>query len=364
MRKGFTLIELLIVIAIIAILAAILFPVFAKAREKARQTSCLNNQRQIVTATMLYVQDHDETLPTASNFWGSINLDKGVLKCPTASRIANGYCFNGGEDGGGFHLSGMALGKITSPADAMLVADGTQNNIPTGYSTGIAGIQMLGNGHSEGDVLALTRHNGGLMIGYVDGHVALTTKSADIDSAFYAGAPNLPAYTATGNVVFIAWDDPNGVYTGWGGAKVTTVPGSMPITGTSCFSINAGTAGMEESYGYDWTSDSVVLKGWYFIPSGTTVNQMGITFTPDAGHDYGAVLGSGSWSGAVVYDGSPHLVSVPYTFVTGQWTQITLTRTQCNYNGVGGNPTHVYRFWPVFSGSGKIYMDGFRFESQ
>jgi len=62
-RKGFTLIELLVVIAIIAILAAILFPVFAKAREKARQTTCTSNFKQAGLAVMQYVQDYDETWP-------------------------------------------------------------------------------------------------------------------------------------------------------------------------------------------------------------------------------------------------------------------------------------------------------------
>ncbi|PIZ44425.1 MAG: hypothetical protein COY42_14050 [Armatimonadetes bacterium CG_4_10_14_0_8_um_filter_66_14] len=56
-RKGCTLIELLVVIAIIAILAAILFPVFAKAREKARQSSCLSNQKQISLGILMYGQD-------------------------------------------------------------------------------------------------------------------------------------------------------------------------------------------------------------------------------------------------------------------------------------------------------------------
>jgi prepilin-type N-terminal cleavage/methylation domain-containing protein/prepilin-type processing-associated H-X9-DG protein len=60
---GFTLIELLVVIAIISILAAILFPVFAQARQKARQTSCLSNLRQINLAALMYAQDYDETLP-------------------------------------------------------------------------------------------------------------------------------------------------------------------------------------------------------------------------------------------------------------------------------------------------------------
>ncbi|GIV07618.1 MAG: hypothetical protein KatS3mg017_0820 [Fimbriimonadales bacterium] len=65
MRRGFTLIELLVVIAIIAILAAILFPVFAQAREKARQTQCMNNLKQMATGTLSYIQDYDEKFPMA-----------------------------------------------------------------------------------------------------------------------------------------------------------------------------------------------------------------------------------------------------------------------------------------------------------
>ncbi len=64
MRRGFTLIELLVVIAIIAILAAILFPVFARAREKARQTSCLSNLKQIALGVQMYVDDYDGGLPS------------------------------------------------------------------------------------------------------------------------------------------------------------------------------------------------------------------------------------------------------------------------------------------------------------
>lgn len=75
-RNGFTLIELLVVIAIIAILAAILFPVFAKAREKARQTQCLSNAKQIGLAVIMYTTDWDECYQSVPDDPGG--FDEGV----------------------------------------------------------------------------------------------------------------------------------------------------------------------------------------------------------------------------------------------------------------------------------------------
>ena len=66
--RGFTLIELLVVITIIAIIAAIIFPVFAQVRENARRTSCASNMRQIGLAITQYTQDYDETLPSGRIF--------------------------------------------------------------------------------------------------------------------------------------------------------------------------------------------------------------------------------------------------------------------------------------------------------
>ena len=103
-QKGFTLIELLVVIAIIAILAAILFPVFAKAREKARQASCASNEKQLGLGFIQYTQDNDEEYPynpnnpnltgqTGNYGWaGPIYpyvKSTGIYKCPDDPTPAN-----------------------------------------------------------------------------------------------------------------------------------------------------------------------------------------------------------------------------------------------------------------------------------
>ncbi len=102
-RRAFTLIELLVVIAIIAILAAILFPVFAKAREKARQITCTSNEKQLGLAFIQYVQDNDETYPDATLGafgirWGTgwagaiypYVKSTGLYKCPDDVTNPNG----------------------------------------------------------------------------------------------------------------------------------------------------------------------------------------------------------------------------------------------------------------------------------
>jgi prepilin-type N-terminal cleavage/methylation domain-containing protein/prepilin-type processing-associated H-X9-DG protein len=167
-RAGFTLIELLVVIAIIAILAAILFPVFAKAREKARQITCASNMKQFGLAFMQYSQDNDEYFPK-SNTGGSPELgwayavypytkSPTMYACPDESDAAqnigviNGAtCLDGnpgpnyvpicapisyamnnyiGSDNWTNGSQGMLLGYINSPANKILLGE----MIPNGGS--------------------------------------------------------------------------------------------------------------------------------------------------------------------------------------------------------------------------------------
>ena len=89
-RSGFTLIELLVVIAIIAILAAILFPVFARAREKARQSSCQSNLKQIMLAEIQYMADYDQRLPIATSaISGGFRLSDAAATCCTKTWSRN-----------------------------------------------------------------------------------------------------------------------------------------------------------------------------------------------------------------------------------------------------------------------------------
>jgi prepilin-type N-terminal cleavage/methylation domain-containing protein/prepilin-type processing-associated H-X9-DG protein len=157
--RGFTLIELLVVIAIIAILAAILFPVFAKAREKARQTSCLNNQRQIAVSILMYAQDHDETLPDASNVWVELNVDRNILMCPTkGKKVTNAYVYMA-------DLSGMALGDITDPPGEMMTADGQH------AATSAAPATYDNCAYTIDDLDA--RHSNKYLASFADGHVQI-----------------------------------------------------------------------------------------------------------------------------------------------------------------------------------------------
>jgi prepilin-type N-terminal cleavage/methylation domain-containing protein/prepilin-type processing-associated H-X9-DG protein len=137
---AFTLIELLVVIAIIAILAAILFPVFAQAREKARQTACLSNMKQVGLGLQMYTQDYDETLPPANtvsnfgepnalpNFLGAIipyTRNRNVFYCPSSVDATSvGYdksykptaLSNSSYQGNGV-VMGRTLSVVPAPAD-------------------------------------------------------------------------------------------------------------------------------------------------------------------------------------------------------------------------------------------------------
>ena len=199
-RSGFTLIELLVVIAIIAILAAILFPVFAKAREKARQASCLSNVRQLATACLAYAQDYDEVMPGNLFIWSIAVPGAGgwadgsnvnwwryplypycknwqIMHCPSGQTLvgdmaspSNQLCGQYGMNG---NVMNRSMGAITAPASVYLIGDsihwyGGQ------YWTAFAGNASDWYFNAQADPTKANedhcRHNGGSNINYCDGH--------------------------------------------------------------------------------------------------------------------------------------------------------------------------------------------------
>ena len=119
-RRGFTLIELLVVIAIIAILAAILFPVFSQAREKARQASCLSNEKQIALGILMYMEDYDETFPV-NNYWNSTNTINTPWVQTIYPYVGNGEIFACPDDDVTMDADAIITG---SPDLAYLTQDG------------------------------------------------------------------------------------------------------------------------------------------------------------------------------------------------------------------------------------------------
>jgi len=205
-RDGFTLVELLVVIAIIAILTAILFPVFNKARAKARQTTCTTNQRQIALGLLMYVQEHDEVLPPSTDWMKVCTSDMRILKCPDNQRTNTSYTYN-------VTLSSKDLARVSKPTETMMTVDGEHTpgglvnpnwskNLVAWYSADV-GITTNGSGKvtqwlprnipsSDGTDLATgfytnadiaLRHSGQAVMSFVDGHMEIRTtvpEAADI----------------------------------------------------------------------------------------------------------------------------------------------------------------------------------------
>jgi prepilin-type N-terminal cleavage/methylation domain-containing protein/prepilin-type processing-associated H-X9-DG protein len=197
-RRGFTLIELLVVIAIIAILASILFPVFARAREKARQTACLSNMKQLGLACNMYSQDYDELLPGEDYVMpggdgNQLGIDaswRGVImpycknaqlfQCPSYRATAGTYGLFDGRINDKGQVGGYAINDCHQDAGAPSPPQYQSLGACEDASSVVILIESNGN---EDDVLpavntphgaltlpSLVRHNGGGNYAFVDGH--------------------------------------------------------------------------------------------------------------------------------------------------------------------------------------------------
>jgi prepilin-type N-terminal cleavage/methylation domain-containing protein/prepilin-type processing-associated H-X9-DG protein len=207
-KRGFTLIELLVVIAIIAILAAILFPVFAKAREKARQSSCLSNVKQLGLAALQYAQDYDEILPRVNIKVGDIYYgwqsliypyvkNAQVFICPSRPTIkwqgpdiANNHYPSGygyfGPNPPNPSLSVMALAAVQAPSNCVMFADSPSN----GWYVIDGTEDVSDNGGSPEP-----RHNEGANFCFVDGHAKWLQKTAYSSWDGAVPAPDMSLWT-------------------------------------------------------------------------------------------------------------------------------------------------------------------------
>jgi len=198
MRRGFTLIELLVVIAIIAILAAILFPVFARAREKARQTSCLSNLKQLGLGLMMYAQDYDERLP-ATYQWVTQGVDWPLYSwraamLPYVKNAQIHVCPSDGGAGGDLSPNSLgpvsyaanvyvmqpnrgpvetAIGPISKPSETFLIFDAWAANRWCAQDNTVIGGGATCYARPAGirpDDVDISIHNGGFNAAMCDGH--------------------------------------------------------------------------------------------------------------------------------------------------------------------------------------------------
>jgi prepilin-type N-terminal cleavage/methylation domain-containing protein/prepilin-type processing-associated H-X9-DG protein len=205
-RRAFTLIELLIVIAIIAILAAILFPVFARARENARRASCQSNLKQIGLASMQYSQDYDERFVPASACGDAnppCNVDirwpqlldpytknKQIYKCPSTTFTWDdnpGWTNSGYVPYGinfnvfGYRSRTVPTSLIEMPSETLAFADVYAPNASAPYNNPLGARHVYyvtppGGGFDGQDALA-DRHLETCNTLFVDGHVKAMKKA-------------------------------------------------------------------------------------------------------------------------------------------------------------------------------------------